>query len=305
MPKIYLAGRGSRYLEVNEADPKAIAYRKEVRRRLMSFHYLAYNKGDIDELVSCGSRGVDLFLDSGAFSAFTKGETIDNDEYIEWALASQDYFTVIAALDVIGDHAASWRNFTKGYRAGLPLDKFIPCFHYGEPYEALDHMVNACEYIAIGGVAQLGSGPKLMEWLDHIWSNYLTKKDGTAKIKVHGFAVTGFEAMLRYPWYSVDSSSWIMQAATGVCSFLVGKKTFKVCFTDTNASAKKVDGWHYDQLAPQLRKGIDGLMTKMGYTPDQAKEHYGWRFAINAATYGLTEQLGSDRYITDQRKLFA
>jgi hypothetical protein len=35
------------------------------------------------------------------------------------------------------------------------------------------------------------------------------------RVKVHGVGMTSFDVMLRYPWYSVDSTSWIITGRTG------------------------------------------------------------------------------------------
>ena len=45
---------------------------------------------------------VDLFLDSGAFSAWNKGTSIDIKKYIKFIKKNEDLFTVYANLDVIG-----------------------------------------------------------------------------------------------------------------------------------------------------------------------------------------------------------
>ena len=44
---------------------------------------------------------VDVFLDSGAFSAWTRGVEIDIQKYIEFIKQNQDVITVYANLDVI------------------------------------------------------------------------------------------------------------------------------------------------------------------------------------------------------------
>ena len=44
---------------------------------------------------------VDVFLDSGAFSAWTRGMEIDIQKYIEFIKQNQDIITVYANLDVI------------------------------------------------------------------------------------------------------------------------------------------------------------------------------------------------------------
>lgn len=49
------------------------------------------------------------------------------------------------------------------------------------------------------------STKKLIPWLDHIWSNYLTDKSGSPIAKIHGFGMTTLSLLKRYPWHSVDS----------------------------------------------------------------------------------------------------
>jgi hypothetical protein len=57
-------------------------------------------------------------------------------------------------------------------------------------------------------------------WLDEVFAHYLTFA-GAPIIKVHGFGMTTFELMARYPWYSVDSSSWLMGGRNGTALFMV------------------------------------------------------------------------------------
>lgn len=53
-----------------------------------------------------------------------------------------------------------------------------------------------------------------------IWLNscmpYVTDSEGKATIKFHGFAVTSFDLMRRYPWESIDSSTWAVAGGRGV-----------------------------------------------------------------------------------------
>ena len=55
-------------------------------------------------------KKINLFLDSGAYSAWSKGVTIDIDEYISFIKKNIKYITVYANLDVIGDPEATYRN---------------------------------------------------------------------------------------------------------------------------------------------------------------------------------------------------
>ena len=140
------------------------------------------------------------FIDSGAFSVFTGKAEIDLEEY------TKDLFTwgceVYAGLDVIGNAKQTKVNCDTMKEAGLNP---IPTFHFGEDYSYLKHYCEEYDYIALGGVAQLRTYPRVSAWLDNcfkIIKDYFP-------IKVHGFAITGERYLKKYPFYSVDSTSWL------------------------------------------------------------------------------------------------
>ena len=143
------------------------------------------------------------FIDSGAFSVFTGKKTIDLEEYIKdlrkWKCG------IYAGLDVIGDAEQTKKNCEIMKKAGL---KPIPTFHFGEDYSYLEDYCKEYDFIALGGVAQLRTYPKVSAWLDNCFA--IIKKYWPKKI--HGFAITGERYLKRYPFYSVDSTSWLAGA---------------------------------------------------------------------------------------------
>jgi len=156
---------------------------------------------------------VNIFLDSGAFSAFSQGVEIDLDDYIQFIKDHDHLIEVYANLDVIGDPVATWKNQRIMERAGLnPL----PCFHFGEDWKWLTKYIDrGHEYIALGGVAQLGTVKKLRAWFDVCFSDYLCGPDGMPRVKVHGYGMTSFPLLWRSPWWSVDSTSWVLTGRMG------------------------------------------------------------------------------------------
>lgn len=157
-------------------------------------------------------KQVELFIDSGAFSAFTQGVTINIKEYIDFIKQYKNIIEVYANLDVIGDPEGTLKNQKIMEKAGLnPL----PCFHYGEPIKFLRYYLDGYDYIALGGMVPI-STKDLCSWLDNLFSNYICRPDdGLPKAKVHGFGMTSLNLMLRYPWYSVDSTSWVVTGRMG------------------------------------------------------------------------------------------
>lgn len=171
--------------------------------------FLYFRKKDYkDWHISKNLLGKDLFLDSGAFSAFSAGKKIDLDEYIEYIKKYSTDITVYAGLDVIGDWKKTRDNIEYMEDKGLhPL----PTFHFNSPLDELRRMCKKYDYIALGGLVPLSMKKDLMrKWLDICFSIII--KEGKLKgsmIKIHGFGVNSFWVWKRYPFYSVDATSWL------------------------------------------------------------------------------------------------
>jgi len=155
-------------------------------------------------------KDFDIFLDSGAFTAYTKGIEISNKEYIEYIRKYK--LKNYASLDVIGDEKKSKENLIEMTNAGL---KPIPAFHYGEKIDYLDWYLQNFNYVALGGVAQMGKDKKgLIAWLDKCFS-IISVYYRSKKIKIHGFAILSYDLLKRYPFYSVDGTSWLSACKYG------------------------------------------------------------------------------------------
>lgn len=148
--------------------------------------------------------GKDLILDSGAFSAMTRNINIDLDEYIEYIRINERYITTYANLDVIGNAQASNDNQEYMERAGLnPL----PTFHYGSDYDHLVNMVRKYDHIGLGGLVPIiHEKNKVANHLSSCWRIIL---DNNPKCKVHGWGLASQWALTKYPFYSVDSTTWL------------------------------------------------------------------------------------------------
>lgn len=157
-------------------------------------------------------RKIKLFLDSGAYSAYTKGASIDLNEYINFIKKHEKHFEVYANLDVIGNARETLKNQKIMEKAGLnPL----PTFHFGEDFKYLKYYVKKYKYIALGGMALIRNKQKLILWLNYCFEKYICREDGFPKCKVHGFGMADFDLIKRFPWYSVDSTSWIIKSVMG------------------------------------------------------------------------------------------
>lgn len=168
------------------------------RRTLLSYHYF--------KDVGFAAGKTDLFIDSGAFSAWRLGKPIRLMHYIDFLKRWGDKSTVYANLDVIGSIDGTARNQRIMEAAGLnPL----PVYHWGEDYRVLQKMCAEYRYVACSGTATVfGEGKGMVtERRAHFARVFkITQKYETL---VHGFGVTDMELLMEFPWYSVDSSSWV------------------------------------------------------------------------------------------------
>ena len=114
-----------------------------------------------------------LFIDSGAFSAWTKGKKIDVDEYIAWINERSDFIDLYGQIDVIpGDiikgytqeqveeaAQATWENYLYMRPKMVKPEGLLYTFHVGEPYTYLEQALEwkddngkLIPYIALGGM---------------------------------------------------------------------------------------------------------------------------------------------------------
>ena len=233
---------------------------------------------------------VELFLDSGAFSAFTQGVEIDIQEYIEFVQEHEGELTIYANLDVIGDAAATLKNQRIMEKAGLTP---LPCFHPKEEFSYLARYIEEHDYIALGGLAsKLYNRQDMTRYLDKCFEMICDTPDRMPKVKVHGFGLTSLPLMMRYPFYSVDSTSWVMAARMGCVYFpryrkgrwIYDQNSWKI-YVSARSPSKKDAGSHIHTLAPKQREVIERYIEEKGYKLGKST----FRVVKKAKKYELAE----------------
>lgn len=284
---------GTVYARLTDAER---TQRDSCENYLESYHYIHKESA----VAKIRRDGVRVFLDSGAFSAFTQGVQVDIGKYCDYIHRNADIIEVASVLDAIGDAEGTWRNQEEMERRGTSP---LPCFHYGEPTEVLDYYVSKYEYITIGGMVPI-STPQLMVWLDRLWAEHLTHADGTPKLRVHGFGLTSLPLMFRYPWYSVDSSTWVQWAANGM--ILVPGRAGQIDVSN-KSSRRKQWGQHMDAHPEMITQAIEKEIIEFGGDPVRLRELYFARWAWNAwafPKYAAPKHWEGDRFETVEQRLF-
>jgi len=171
-------------------------------------------------------EGVNLIIDSGAFSIWNKGGSLDLQDYInflkDFEKKHMSKFNEVwfVNLDVIpgnqGDKFISteqirqaaddgFENYLKMRNEGW--DNVIHVFHQGESIDVLDRLLDTDpKYVGISPSNDSMTAARKI-WLTEAFNRIEQTK---GYVKTHGFAVTSIALMDAFPWFSVDSTSWFM-----------------------------------------------------------------------------------------------
>lgn len=306
--KLYLAGMYANRQELTgktfreKLDNRERAARLGVRYFLESYHYIS--KQAYPDRIKIDNNKI--FLDSGAFSAYTKSVVVNIEEYCEFIKRNWDIIEnvdgdlIASVLDSIGDCYKTWENQMKMESLGV---RPLPCFHFGEDLEYLKWYVDRYTYITLGGMA-MTSAPNMIKWLDFIWDKYLTNSDGSPKVKVHGFALTNIKIMGRYPWYSVDSSSWIQYSLNGYIYVPALESSLMI---SDKKSSRKEEGHHFDTLTPLQHASVTQMIEKDGFKAERMRVNIDARSAYNQWAYTmLNDKINNEatNFVAEQPGLF-
>lgn len=226
-----------------------------------------------------------VFLDSGAFSAFTKGAQIKVEEYAKYILKNKDIIHLAANLDDLHKRESlTWAN-QKALESLIAPMPVLPVFHTREdPAWLKKYMDAGYDYIALGGMVP-ESKQWLRSWLDDVWGNYLVDARGRPRIKVHGFGLTTFDLMLRYPWFSVDSTSWVLAGRYGLIWYVDDEgDPVRLYISDQSPKRKDWDS-HYDSLSPIHKAKLQQQIELRGFKVDELRSIYWKRDLFNIATF--------------------
>ena len=157
----------------------------------------------------------EILLDSGAYSAFTKGKHVNVLDYIEYIQTNRDYITSYVSLDVINDSRMTMLLFTFMRSAGL---RPIPVIHYGEDLRLVDYyrMIGSSLSVALGGTVSIRDKKKVAAWCAevkrHRPDTELHLLGSSSKTILHSGVLT-----------SCDASTWYILAVNGRPTTIPGR----------------------------------------------------------------------------------
>lgn len=233
--QLYFAGSVNRQSTQNEIDAGMI-------HRLLT--YAPEYRSQISMWFEFAKEG-DIFLDSGAFSAWTKDVEIDVDEYAQYCLelfdSAEAKNRVISVVNV--DVIPGKKGQTQSLRGANPENKRIietaakqgfknmlrmikngvtpiHVFHQGEDFKWLDRIVDKIRYIGISPANDVPTADR-KRWMATVF-DYLDKKNYLKHVHTHGFAVWAPDVLLEFPWTSCDAATWRVLAGWGKIYYPMG-----------------------------------------------------------------------------------
>lgn len=153
---------------------------------------------------------IDLFVDSGAFTAWTLKKVIELDEYCQFIdglpIKPWNYLT----LDVIGDPEGTLANYNLMRERGF---KPVPIVTRGDDEAAIEGYFDEADFVAFGGMT--GTDRASSAWCRAVM-------EVAGKRRAHLLGMTRFDWIKELRPYSVDSSSWMQAARFGTMAVYMG-----------------------------------------------------------------------------------
>lgn len=190
-----------------------IVSRSNLNGFLLSFYHFPDRIKDHPEefpefLEKQGLLGLRLFCDCGAFTARAKGKSIDSDQYGCFIAATHQLFDKYTSMDLY--YATVEENVVEYVKLwGLELDP-IYVTHMGENVEALRQVFRGAhgfkpQNVGWGGAARDGAGVRI-GYVQQMLS--LIAPEDLPNMRTHGFGMLQETLIKRFPFTSVDASTW-------------------------------------------------------------------------------------------------
>jgi hypothetical protein len=243
---------------------------------------------------------VTLLLDSGAFTAWKRGASVDLKSYIRFCREHEERLYATVNLDVIpgspelpkADPEAAARGSDRNLQTMLDagVKNVIPVFHQFEPLRYLTKMVEAGhEYIGISPSDRQPTAQR-MKWMDEVYT-LLSDSKGRPCVKTHAFGVTSYEVLYTYPFYTADSATWLLLPGHGRLQlpalredgkgFDFSKQVILVASDKSSTARSPRQLVSMDMQRAVIRRYCE----EFGFTEEQARNDYLVRSKISVGVY--------------------
>lgn len=239
------------YSGVEQESYFDILYDMGIRNFLISFHYVQNKHLSMEK--QYGGKGVKFFVDSGAHTYQNDPKYADLDieywenhlqKYLKWVEKNKDYIFAIANFDfenVVG--AEKVKEWNEKYFEPFMLRTGIPvCFVWHQnSYDDWDFYCKRYPYVGFSSVNTEGVAIELKEYMMRL------KVAENNNSLVHGFGMTRTSMLTQLPFYTADSTTWLVGLQYGEINFWTGTKMTRL----------KKDKWKGSMLPQIVAKGFD------------------------------------------------
>lgn len=204
------------------------------------------------------------------------------DSYVEFIDEHQSGLDFYANVDAIGNPDITYKN--QKYLEDKGLNP-VPVVHFGTDVQWLERYIEeGYDYIALGGLVGKTGKKSTRLWIDRCF-DCVCDSNGIPQSKLHGFGVTSFALMRLYPWYSVDSTSWIRCSSYG--NIYIPRKTNGdwdftrsplVLTVSKKSSGSRKGDYHVLTASKAVKVMVDQWLEHVGTSLDAVTSDRGFRF---------------------------
>jgi hypothetical protein len=144
-----------------------------------------------------------VILDNGAFSMWTKGISVNWDDYYKFIekYNNREFYFIPDVIDGSEEE-------NDALLKDNPFKDGVPIWHIAESFERLERLASDYDFIAFGSsgeYSELGTE----KWHDRMnrAMHIICDKDGKPKVKVHMLRCLNPKIFTKYPFYSGDSTN--------------------------------------------------------------------------------------------------
>ena len=239
------------YSGVEQDSYFQILYDMGIRNFLMSFHYLQNRHISMDK--QYGGLGIKFFIDSGAHTYQNDPKYAEYDveyweqhlqKYLRWVEKNREYISAIASFDfenIVGPDVV--KRWNEEYFEPFMLRTGIPvCFVWHQnSHQTWEYYCKRYPYVGFSSVNTEGVSIELQEYMEKL---KIAENNNTL---VHGFGMTRTSMLTQLPFYTADSTTWLVGLQYGEINYWTGTKMTRL----------KKDKWKGAMLPKLIEKGFN------------------------------------------------
>ena len=232
-------------------------------------------------------------VDSGAFTAWSKGKEVRRDALIDFYNRTQEEygdafdFTFVSLDRIPGrqgvertedDYRVAAEETIRNYEVmKREVRGYVkPVYHNGDPERVLRAYDDA-PYISLGASQDLSYAER-EAWVSEMYGTLQGRQ-------LHGLAMTGTRMLRTARWHSVDSASWVLWAGMGAIALLRPTGALKLLACSAESPRNKHFEQHLSTLSPIARDRVIADLEAEGITEEEVRTDSIVRARFNIWTF--------------------